>query len=464
MPLRLKDHLYATVNSDAIYNGTYKLTLPDKTGTIALTSDGVSTATSSNYTQYLEGNGRITSADIAHMYTNNDAHQRLDVATVAMTTNKPAADGFISTYLWDNSGAYDTQVFYPNKEANNGGRPQVRYKCTVNDAFTWSSWKSLALLDDVPTKVSDLTNDSGFLTSVAWGDVTGKPTFATVATSGSYNDLSNKPTIPAAQVQSNWNQTTTTAVDYIKNKPTLATVATSGSYNDLSNKPTIPTVNNGTLTIQKNGTNVQTFTANQSGNATANITVPTKTSDITNDSGYLTSSGAVTSFNGSTGAVTYTAPVTSVNGNTGAVTISVPTKTSDLNNDSGFVTSPIQTSDINSSAVTADKIDWSTMVVVAPKVTSGTTMTLTIPAGTWKLSGCIFFVMSQNSSTYQNVGLVIGTDDRRQNTNFMVYSNAVRGNFTVIDTVTVTANTTVTLHGAGTLRYNSCSLIAERIG
>ena len=60
----------------------------------------------------------------------------------------------------------------------------------------------------------------------------------------------------------------------------LATVATSGSYNDLSNKPTIPTVNNGTLTIQKNGTNVQTFTANQSSSVTANITVPTKASDV----------------------------------------------------------------------------------------------------------------------------------------------------------------------------------------
>lgn len=60
----------------------------------------------------------------------------------------------------------------------------------------------------------------------------------------------------------------------------LATVATSGSYNDLSNKPTIPTVNNATLTIQKNGTNVQTFTANQSTNATANITVPTSFSGL----------------------------------------------------------------------------------------------------------------------------------------------------------------------------------------
>lgn len=40
-------------------------------------------------------------------------------------------------------------------------------------------------------------------------------------------------------VQSDWNQTVTTADDYIKNKPSLATVATSGSYTDLSNKPTI---------------------------------------------------------------------------------------------------------------------------------------------------------------------------------------------------------------------------------
>lgn len=51
----------------------------------------------------------------------------------------------------------------------------------------------------------------------------------------------------------------------------LAKVAKTGSYNDLSNKPTIPTVNNATLTIQKNGTSKGTFTANASTNATINI-------------------------------------------------------------------------------------------------------------------------------------------------------------------------------------------------
>lgn len=64
--------------------------------------------------------------------------------------------------------------------------------------------------------------------------------------------------------------------------------------NKLATAGDIPTVNNATLTIQKNGTNVQTFTANQSSNATANITVPTKVSELTNDSGFTTNTGTVT--------------------------------------------------------------------------------------------------------------------------------------------------------------------------
>ena len=60
----------------------------------------------------------------------------------------------------------------------------------------------------------------------------------------------------------------------------LATVATSGQYSDLTGTPTIPTVNDATLTIQKNGTTIDTFTANSSTNKTVNITVPTQASDI----------------------------------------------------------------------------------------------------------------------------------------------------------------------------------------
>ena len=105
----------------------------------------------------------------------------------------------------------------------------------------------------VPTKTSDLTNDGSDGTST----YVEADQLATVATTGAYSDLSGTPS--------------------------LATVATTGDYDDLTNKPTIPTVNDATLTIQRNGTNVQTFTANASSNVTADISVPTKTSDLTND-------------------------------------------------------------------------------------------------------------------------------------------------------------------------------------
>ena len=75
----------------------------------------------------------------------------------------------------------------------------------------------------------------------------------------------------------------------------------SGNYNDLTNKPTIPTVNNATLTIQRNGTTVKAFTANASSNVTADITVPTKVSDLSNDSGYTTNTGTVTKVTAGSG-------------------------------------------------------------------------------------------------------------------------------------------------------------------
>ena len=91
-------------------------------------------------------------------------------------------------------------------------------------------------------------------------------------------------------VQADWNQNTTTADDYIKNKPTIPAAA-----------------NNATLTIQKNGTSVGTFTADASSDKSINITVPTTTSELTNNSGFIT-------------------------------TANVPTNVSQLNNDAGYLT------------------------------------------------------------------------------------------------------------------------------
>lgn len=81
----------------------------------------------------------------------------------------------------------------------------------------------------------------------------------------------------------------------------LATVATTGDYDDLENKPTIPTVNDATLDIKVNNTSVGTFTANASENEEIDITIPTKVSELDNDSGFTSNDGTVTSVEAGTG-------------------------------------------------------------------------------------------------------------------------------------------------------------------
>lgn len=97
-------------------------------------------------------------------------------------------------------------------------------------------------------------------------------------------------------------------------KASLATVATSGDYDDLLNKPSIPTVNDATLTIQKNSTTISAFTANASSDVTVNISVPTAVSDLADASSYYTKTeidanflnGA--SYDSSTHVLTLTSP------------------------------------------------------------------------------------------------------------------------------------------------------------
>jgi hypothetical protein len=72
----------------------------------------------------------------------------------------------------------------------------------------------------------------------------------------------------------------------------VANIITNSAYNSTSNKiatmSDIPTVNDATITIQKNSTTIDSFSANQPTAKTINITVPTDTSDLTNDSGFIT--------------------------------------------------------------------------------------------------------------------------------------------------------------------------------
>ena len=125
----------------------------------------------------------------------------------------------------------------------------------------------------------------------------GIPTFISDGGQGvdDYNELENKPSINGHELIGDSSLEDIGVDDAIADAledytPTsdLAEVALSGDYNDLSNTPTIPVVNDATLTITRNNVSAGTFTANSATDASINIAVPTATSDLTNDSGFIT--------------------------------------------------------------------------------------------------------------------------------------------------------------------------------
>jgi hypothetical protein len=92
------------------------------------------------------------------------------------------------------------------------------------------NYNSLENKPDIPTALSQLSNDSNFISNVDWIDIQHKPAFADVATTGNYSNLLNKPVIPGDLAE------LTDITGIISNlKP--------GSYNDLTDKPNVIDIN-----------------------------------------------------------------------------------------------------------------------------------------------------------------------------------------------------------------------------
>lgn len=268
------------------------------------------------------------------LFIAEDGITLMDNSTVANKTI--LANGFLIL-----SDMFQTTTFY-NSHISIDGTKDINYA-------------DIATVSQIPIKTSQLTNDSNFVTStelaakqdkltagtgitidennvisssggggsVNWSDILNKPTFATVATSGSYNDLSDKPTIPTVDYPVTDVKVGGVSVlsnkvavipelfngDYnsLDNKPdlsvyalssSLATVATSGSYDDLSNKPTIPAAqvnsdwnaSSGVAQILNKPTLANVATTGAYSDLTGTPTIPTTTSQLTNDSGFITNS------------------------------------------------------------------------------------------------------------------------------------------------------------------------------
>ena len=201
--------------------------------------------------------------------------------------------------------------------------------------------------------------------------------------------------------------------------------------------PEIPPEIAPTLTIKKNDVTIANFRPSDKFDTTANITVPTKTSDLLNDSAFIVGSDVPSNEEDPTVPVwakaqskpTYTAsevhalPDTTVipsatsqlvNDSGFITSVSLPTKTSDLTNDSGFITGtevPSHEADptVPAWAKASTKPTYTAMEVHALPDTT------VIPSTTSQLTNDSGFITSASlptkvSDLTNDIGFIVGAD------------------------------------------------------
>ncbi len=253
----------------------------------------------------------------------------------------PLPDGTLPDITADTSGKYlsndGKKAYWTEVQAGEGNKIN---KIEVNGVEQPIVDKTVNIA--VPTKTSDLSNDSGYITNEALDG------YATKA------ELPTK----VSQLENDSKFINESALDgYAKTAdiPTKTSQLNNDSGYITANDVPVKSVDGATGDVVTNAvkTTAQTLTDAQKQQARTNIgagtssfdgdynsltnkpTIPTKTSDITNDSGFITEADIpVKSVNGKTGEVTLDAKAV------GALpdTTVIPSKTSELDNDSGYIT------------------------------------------------------------------------------------------------------------------------------
>ena len=251
------------------------------------------------------------------------------------------------------------------------------------------------------------THGQFYATAVTWSTITGKPSFATVATSGSYNDLTNKPTIPTSLPTPNsltftgattgtWNGSSAKTV----NIPTYSNASTSSAgLMSTSDKSKLDGIASGAEVNQNAFSNVivgSTTIAADSKTDTLTLTAGsniTLTPNATNDSITISASGS-----------SYSLPLAS-NSTRGGIKLSSSAQGGTPN---GITTTSGRTYavQVNSNEQAVVNVPWTDTTYTLPTATSSTLGGVKIGKGLNIYQGVIS-VMTPNASNdkfYRLVG------------------------------------------------------------
>lgn len=251
-------------------------------------------------------------------------------------TGEPGKDG-LTTAINVNGSTYTHSgglITLPNYPSLDGYATEQYVRDTIGNAQLGGSGGTVDLTDyalktELPTKTSQLTNDSNFLTSIPSEYVTDSELNAKgyLTEQQSLTDYAKKSELHNHDNKSVLDGITSAKVSSWDNKSTF-----DGNYNSLTNKPTIPTVTNDLTDTLKSNYDTA-YSHSQSSHAPSNAQ---KNSDITKTEIETKLTGNITSHTHNQ-YLTEHQSLTDYALKTDIPT--VPTKTSQLTNDSNYLTS-----------------------------------------------------------------------------------------------------------------------------
>lgn len=312
--------------SEAVYSGTYdstskKILLKNKANTTLAEIDATAFIKDGMVSQVKVSNGNLVitfntdagknpiSVPISDIFDANNYYTKTEANSTFLTSHQSLSNYVTLSTAQDITGNKDffgslssnsdvgssssgitrdrvilengTSVFSHAEGGTTGGGYDVQYRSS-------QIYQGESGLHIEPKAYGSYSGDNGQLmsepsSSTKEGNVyigvesTGSYIRVTNTTSGGYTELNGSLYLPKASEIT------------VSSETDSSNIALSTYIQSLI--PSQATVNNATLTIQKNGTTVQTFTANSATDTTANITVPTAMADLSDSSSYVLQRG-----------------------------------------------------------------------------------------------------------------------------------------------------------------------------
>ena len=246
---------------------------------------------------------RLLFETLTNYYFENDFKQFVTNSTNKLFNKQKGSCCSVSPFSYSSSSSSQTSI-------------------TIDDTLSKTSTNPVQnkiITAALPTKVSQLENDANYLTKhqnlktinnqslVGSGNITitgGSGESVTVdaeLSEDSENPVQNKIVTKALNTKvSQIEGKTLSTNDYtdIDKAKVEAAITEHQDLSEYAKKTDLPTINDAVLTLQKNGTNIGTFSSNATKAETINIEVPTKTSELENDSNYLKEHQSLKTING----------------------------------------------------------------------------------------------------------------------------------------------------------------------